>query len=446
MRKPSNATAAIAIVLLIVGAAAARAAQAAPPAVDVAMQLLDRLDAGQYDAAESAFDAPMKQAVPADRLAGVWASLPPARGRGAPQVQALDGATVVAVPLHRAGVEVVAQVVVGTDGAIKGFLVRPAPPPAAAAPPADAPYLERDATVGAGSSALPATLAMPRGDGPFPAVVLVHGSGPQDRDETIGANRPFLDIARGLAARGIAVLRYEKRTRAHPGDFAGRDFTVDDETTNDAVAAIAMLRAQPGIDPSRVYVLGHSQGAMLAPRIASRSGQAAGVVMLAAPARRLLDLLPEQNRYLVGLDGSVSDDEKAALARIDAMIAKVRSGGTLAPADTPLGLPAAYWRSIDRVEPVADARATTMPMLLLQGGRDFQVTAADWALWQAAFANVARATLRFYPALNHLAIAGTGPATPREYQAAGHVDAQLIADVAAWITAARGTTAPAAAR
>jgi hypothetical protein len=348
--------------------------------------------------------------------------------------------------LHREGAELVAQVVVGSDGAIKGFLVSPAPPPAAAAPPADAPYAERDVAMGAGATALPATLAMPRGAGPFPAVVLVHGSGPQDRDETIGANRPFLDIARALAARGIAVLRYEKRTHAHPGEFAGRDFSVDDETTDDAVAAIAMLRTQPGIDPSRVFVLGHSQGAMLAPRIAARSGQAAGIVMLAAPARRLLDLLPEQNRYLVGLDGSVSDDEKAALARIDAMIAKVRSGGALAAAETPLGLPAAYWRSIDAVDPVADARAATVPMLLLQGGRDFQVTGADWSLWQAALANDPRATLRFYPALNHLGIAGTGPATPQDYQTAGHVDARLIDDVVDWISARYVAAAPAPAR
>jgi dienelactone hydrolase len=293
---------------------------------------------------------------------------------------------------------------------------------------------------------LPATLAMPRGAGPFPAVVLVHGSGPQDRDETIGANRPFLDLARDLAARGIAVLRYEKRTHAHPGEFAGRDFTVDDETTNDAVAAIAMLRAQPGIDASRVFVLGHSQGGMLAPRIATRSAQVAGLIMLAAPARRLLDLLPEQNRYLVGLDGSISDADKAALARIDAMIAAVRNGGSLASADTPLGLPAAYWRSIDAIDPVADARAAGVPLLLLQGGRDFQVTAADWSLWQAALGGDPRATLRFYPSLNHLGIAGTGAATPQDYQVPGHVDAQLVADIAAWIDARHSTAPPAAAR
>ncbi|WP_133477457.1 alpha/beta hydrolase [Cognatilysobacter segetis] len=435
-----------AVVLVVLIAAVAGGARAATPPVDVATQLLDRLEAGQYDAAESAFDSTMQQAVPADRLAGVWKSLPPARGRGTPQVQPVDGGTLVAIPLHRDGAELIAQVVVGPDGRITGFLVRPAPPPAAAAPAADAPYVERETQVGTGERALPATLTLPRRTGPFPAVVLVHGSGPQDRDETIGANRPFLDLARGLAARGIAVLRYEKRTHARPGDFAGRDFTVDDETTDDAVAAIATLRTQPGIDASRLFVFGHSQGAMLAPRIAARSGHVAGVVMLAAPARRLLDLLPEQNRYLFELDGTLGDDEKAALQRIDSMIATVRRGGPLAAADAPLGLPVAYWRSIDAVDPVADARGLALPMLLLQGGRDFQVTASDWSLWTSALGATPRAALKFYPALNHLAIAGSGPSTLQDYQVPGHVDAGLIGDVASWISAQPRTPAPAPAR
>ncbi|TZF87405.1 alpha/beta hydrolase family protein, partial [Cognatilysobacter lacus] len=230
-----------------------------------------------------------------------------------------------------------------------------------------------------------------------------------------------------------AVLRYEKRTHAHPGEFAGRDIDVDQETTNDAVAAVDMLRAQAGIDPARVFVLGHSQGAMLAPRIATRSGHVAGVVMLASPARRLLDLLPEQSRYLAGLDGAISEQEKSALANLDTMIAGIRAGRPLAASEAPLGLPAAYWRSIDSIDPVADARALKLPLLLLQGGRDFQVTGADWTLWQAALGHDPRATLRFYPDVNHLGIAGTGAPTLQDYQTAGHVDARIIGDIAAWI-------------
>lgn len=412
------------------------AAQAAPPA-DVAVQLLDRLDAGQYDAAAEPFSERMRQAVPPAALKQVWLSLPPARGRGDAQVTDVEGATQVEIPLHREGLELVARLQVTPDGRIAGFLVQPAKAPAAAPPAADAPYVERELALGSGDRALGATLALPRGAGPFPAVALVHGSGPNDRDEAIGANRPFLDIARGLAARGVAVLRYDKRTKAHPGEFTGRDLTVDDEATNDAVAAVDLLRATPGIDPRRVFVLGHSQGGLLAPRIANASGHVAGVVMMAAPGRRLLDLLPDQNRYLAALDGTVSEPEKAAIAQVETMIATIRSGRAVEATALPLGLPLAYWHSVDAIDPVADARALKRPMLLLQGGRDFQVTAPDWAAWQAALGRDPRATLRFYPALDHLGIAGTGPSSLQSYSTPGHVDATLIDDVATWIAAHR---------
>ena len=99
----------------------------------------------------------------------------------------------------------------------------------------------------------------------------------------------------------------------------------------------------------------------------------------------------------------------------------------------PTNLPA--WRAFDAIDPVADARGTDIPLLFLQGGRDIQVVAADWQRWQDAFADDPRATLRHYPALNHLGIAGEGPGNIAEYQQPGHVDAQLIAEVAAWIHA-----------
>lgn len=409
-------------------------AHAATPApAHVATTLLDHLEAGRFDEAAAAFTEDMRKAVPAERLRQLWASLPAAVDRGAPTAHAVDGAVRVDVPLHRAGAELVARVAILPDGRIAGFLVQPAPPPPAPPVPADASYTERDAAVGTGALALPATLALPRGDGPFPAVVLVHGSGPQDRDETIGPNRPFLEIARGLAARGIAVLRYEKRTKAHPGWFAGREFDMDDEVTDDAVLAVGLLRATPGIDATRVFVLGHSQGGMLAPRVARASGHVAGLILLAAPARPLLDLLPEQNRYLFALDGTTTAEETAFLAKLDAMIADLRSGRPMAASETPLGVPASWWRAIDAIDPVADAKSLPVPVLLLQGGRDFQVTAADWARWQAAFGADPRAALRHYPALDHLGIPGEGPSSLATYQQPGHVDTQLIDDIAQWI-------------
>ena len=408
-------------------------AHASNDAEATATRLLDHLDAKQYTQAESLFTTEMATAVPAEKLKQIWESLPQqvgaAQARGKAVVTAQSGMQVVVVPLPFEKAALIAQVAVNAEGKVAGFMIQPAPPAPAAAPAADARFRESEFPIGN----LPGTLAMPVATGKVPAVVLVHGSGPQDRDETIGPNRPFLDIARGLADNGIAVLRYEKRTKARPQDFAGGQYTMDEETTNDAVAAVAALRATPGIDPDRIYILGHSQGGMLAPRIAQHSGKVAGLILLAAPARSLLTILPEQNHYLLNADGNITAQEQQFLDQLQQMIANVRSDATIADKDTPLGLPAHYWRTFDKIDPVADAQSLTLPMLLLQGGRDFQVIDTDWQLWRKAFADAPRATFHHYPALNHLGITGEGAGSLDEYQKPGHVDAKLIADVAAWI-------------
>ncbi|WP_434212162.1 alpha/beta hydrolase [[Pseudomonas] boreopolis] len=415
----------------------ASVASAAEPQ-QAAMRLLDRLEAGQFDEATRDFTPEMAKAIPADKLAAVWNALPAQVGalkqRGQPRQADTEAHTLVVVPLHFERGDLNALVSLDQRDRIAGLLLQPAVPPA---PPlaADAGFSEREVQV----AGLPGLLALPDGAGPFPAVVLVHGSGPQDRDETIGANRPFLDVARGLAAQGIATLRYDKRTRARPQDFSGRDFGLDEETIGDAVAAVALLAVTPGIDPRRIHVMGHSQGGMLAPRIAARSGKVAGLVLWAAPARPLLDLLPEQNRYLLSLDGDYSAEDRAHVAEIERQIRVIRDGSD--PSARLIGAPASYWRDADRVNPVADLAKLDLPVLWLQGERDFQVTRPDWDLWKKALAGNGKAALRLYPALNHLGIAGSGPSSLAEYHQPGHVDGRLIADMAAWVRARPGTGA-----
>lgn len=403
----------------------------------VANQLLDHLQAGQIADAEAMLTAQMAQAVPADRLGVLWKSLGTLQQRGAAEVSTQQGMHLVVVPLQFASGRVVAQVAVDAQDKVAGLMLRPAPATKAAPPPADANYDESDFSVPQARGALPGTLALPNGKGPFPAVVLVHGSGPQDRDETIGGNRPFLDIARGLASQGIAVLRFDKRTFARPQDFQGGTFTVDDETTDDAVAALTALAADPRIDGRRVFVLGHSQGGMLAPRIARHWPQARGAILWAAPARTLLDLLPEQNRYLLGLDGDITASEQAFLDALDKQIAAARGNAPVAASELPLGVPQSFWKSIEAVDARADAQALRTPLLMLHGGRDFQVPDTDWVLWQKALATRSDVQWRAYPALNHIGIAGTGRSSLQEYTQPGHVDATLIDDVATWIKAQR---------
>jgi pimeloyl-ACP methyl ester carboxylesterase len=423
----------VAALMLMVSAGAVAAD--APAAL--ATRLLDHLDAGQYVAAEALFSPQMKAAVPADKLKAVWESLPAQMGaagkRGEASSSTEGGYRIVVIPLDYANGRLQARIVLDSNDQIAGFLIQPAPAAPAAAPAAGARIIEQDFDVPANgrfNSGLPGTLALPKGSSPFPALVLVHGSGPQDRDETVGPNRPFLDIARGLAAQGIAVLRYEKRTHARPQDFTG-DFSIDDETSNDAVAAVSALAGNASIDPKRIYVLGHSQGGMLAGRIAAASnGKVAGLVLMAAPVRPILDILLEQNHYMLGLDGSISAEDQLQLDALETAIGKVRND----PQATLINLPGRFWQQLEQIDPVADVRASNLPALLLQGGRDFQVVDAEWQLWKQGL-HGDRYTFKHYPALNHLGIAGEGKASLEEYQRPGHVDVGLLDDIANWIKA-----------
>lgn len=172
-------------------------------------------------------------------------------------------------------------------------------------------------------------------------MVLVHGSGPNDRDETVGPNKPFKDLAWGLASQGIAVLRYDKRTLVHSQSIDAQTLTVQEETVHDALAAVEVLRNHPDVDSASVYVLGHSLGATLAPKIGAAAPELAGLILLAGATRPLEDLILEQVTYLVSLDPS--EEAEAELAKIEEQVARVKDPDLLAntPADDlPLGIAA----------------------------------------------------------------------------------------------------------
>jgi dienelactone hydrolase len=283
---------------------------------------------------------------------------------------------------------------------------------------------------------LPGTLNMPLGDGPFPAVVLLHGSGPHDRDETIGANKPLRDLADGLASRGIAVLRYEKRTRQHAGKMMGVTVTIKEEVLDDALAAVALLRQTPGIDPKRIYVVGHSLGALLAPKLATLDPKLAGIVIMAGNVRPLEDLIVEQITYLSKQNGEPSAAATEQINKIKEQVARIKDPKLSpdTPADQlPFKVPAAYWLSLRGYDSAATAAGLTMPVLVLSGERDYQVPQADFDLWQKALAGKPTAKLKRYPGLNHLFIEGSGPPSPAEYENEGHVAEVVVDDIAGFV-------------
>lgn len=297
-------------------------------------------------------------------------------------------------------------------------------------------FVERDLTVGAGEWAVSGTLTTPgKGKGPWPAAILVHGSGPQDRDSTIAANKPFRDLAHGLAARGVVVLRYDKRTFQHRDRLAAAtEMTPKEEVFDDAAAAVALLRKMPEVNGDRIFVIGHSMGGTLAPRLAAEIPKLAGIVMLAAAARPVADTVAEQIAYLRTQPENQSPEAQAKIAEIEAAAAKLKD---LRESDAGfiLGAPVAYWRWWARYDPVGEAAKLEIPVLVLQGERDYQVTMTDFELWKKKLGGKANVTLKSYAELNHLFVAGRGRSKPAEYLSAGKVSGKAIDEIAAWIQA-----------
>ncbi len=454
MKKTMKVLALFLAVCLLAGCAANAQPTASPASasfdelIPLATAFVDQLARGDFAAATTRFDTAMKNAMPEAKLKEVWTQLQTQAGAYQKQVgtrtaeQQNYRVVYVTCQFEKAALDT--QVVFNAQAQISGLFFKPASTAAVTPQPTSAPtgaFREMEVTVGSGEWATPGTLSLPTGSGPFPAVVLVHGSGPNDRDETIGPNKPFRDLAWGLANLGVAVLRYDKRTLTHGRKIAAspalmESFTLQQETVEDALAAVKLLHQNPAIDPARVYVLGHSLGGTAAPRIAQQDASLAGIILLAGSPRPLEDLMVEQYTYIFSLNGGPSAEQKSQLETVKTQVARIKDANLdlKTPATDLMGANAAYWLDLRSTMPGEVAAGLTMPILVLQGERDYQVLAArDFTAWKTALAGKANATFKLYPTLNHLFISGEGPSTPQEYEKAGQVSAEVIKDIVNWI-------------
>ena len=415
-----------------------------PDLVASAKTFVDLLAKKDFSNAESYFDDTMKTALPQEKLQETWNALITQAGAFKRQVRTRTeersgyNVVIVTCEFEKAAVDI--QVVFDPAKRIAGLFFAPAKTTVEYTPPSyvkSNAFREEEVTVGTGEWVLPATLTLPVGQGLFPAVVLVHGSGPNDRDETVGQNKPFRDLAGGLASQGIAVLRYEKRTKQYAAKLGstGGQFTVKEETIDDVLAAVALLRKTEGIDTRRIFVIGHSLGGMLIPRLGKLDSQIAGFVVLAGATKPTEDAILEQTTYLFSLDGIISKEEQAQLEEIKKQVAKVKS---LKPSDANsalllFGAPASYWLDLRGYDPPEAAKALKQRLLILQGERDYQVTMEDFQRWKAALSSKQNVTFKSYTKLNHLFIEGSGKSVPAEYNMSGHVAEVVINDIANWI-------------
>ncbi|WP_276967798.1 DUF3887 domain-containing protein [Chryseobacterium sp.] len=276
------------------------------------------------------------------------------------------------------------------------------------------------------------TLLIPPSNNKNKLVIFVHGSGAHDRDETIGENKPFKDIAEYLLANGIASYRYDKRTYSYPETFNEKS-TVEEETINDAVNTALYFKKNADYKDYQIIILGHSQGAYMMPKIAEKS-QVSKYVFMAGNARPLQDLLVEQYKYLHAIDPTKVPAE--AVQEVKTKVAFLNSSQfniSSPSSELPLGQSAAYWKYIKDYNQLNEVKKVKAPMFFAQGGRDYQVTGKDFNLWKETLKNDKTAVFKFYPALSHLFIAGSGKPSPKDYETKGKVDEHFLKDLADFI-------------
>ncbi|MCR5485846.1 MAG: alpha/beta fold hydrolase [Clostridiales bacterium] len=295
-------------------------------------------------------------------------------------------------------------------------------------------------TVGANTAyPLKGSLTLPDDlSAPVPAAVLVHGSGPSNMDERIMKLTPFKDLSEGLAKLGVATLRYDKRTFTYKKELRKASPTVWDETIEDALFAIDILKNDPRVDRERIFIIGHSMGAMLAPRIDAEGGNVRGIIMMAGTPFRLEEIVLRQLKEsasgsflgkIVGLEYKVFSKKFSGLYEMsDEMARKKKFAGNLT---------LYYFKEMGRKTAADYLSESEKPLLVMQGGKDFQVLPDDdFKKLRELFESRANTVFRLYPDLNHLfvnAIYSDILKASKEYSQERHIGEEVIGDIASFI-------------
>lgn len=278
---------------------------------------------------------------------------------------------------------------------------------------------------------------------PVPAVVFVHGSGSSNMDEKVMKLTPFKDLAEGLAAHGIASIRYDKRSFAH-GRKLLRDkgplLTVKEETIEDAILATELLRQDGRIDREKIFIIGHSMGGMLAPRIDAEGGNYRGLVLMAGTPRKLEEVMLGQTRAIAeelpALLRPLLKKQTEKLQRTfdgmydltdeQAQKKKVAGGTTVY-----------YFKEMGEHPAEQYLLNTDKPLLILQGEKDVQVKPdIDFAAYKALLQGKSNVTFRLYEGLNHAfvpAVCGKISKATKEFSKEQHIGENVIVDIANWI-------------
>lgn len=417
---------------------------------EVAVKFVNDMCSGNYDECYTVMDETMKKAMSAEDLKKDWETLKsvtgPIESASVTNTAESNGFYIVVITCRGEVQDLIVQVVMNEDRTVTGLWSVLSPK----VEPVEVSYegvVEEDVVINAGTEwELNGKLTLPAGqEGPFPAAILIHGSGPSDMNETVGGCSPFRDLAVGLARQGIAVLRYDKRTFAHAQQLSQgnvAELTIKEEYVDDVVAAVTLLKSNSRIDSSRIFGIGHSLGATVLPRIDISGADFRGMVLLAGTPRPLWEVSYDQN--LMAISTLPEEYYEENMKIVEAEVQKVQ---VLLDADmeeskglTAFGLPGYYLKDMMEYPPIELLEKSDKPVMILQGTDDFQVYPdKDFAMFKAKLGSRPNTVLKLYDGLNHLFMSYNGDykGTVNEYNTAANVDERVISDIGEWINSVK---------
>ncbi len=264
----------------------------------------------------------------------------------------------------------------------------------------------------------------------YPVVIMVAGFGPLDRDETVGRCKPLRDIAIGLANRGIASLRYDKPTYSFHGKLDPASLTVDEETVDAAAAAAVFVQTLPEADTANVFLLGHSEGGEMVPFIMKKAGGIRGAILMAAPGRAPEEFVPEQLAAGLKMRGLAEEKIEPRVRECREQLTAIHQGKQ--GSATVLNMPAGFWRSLMEHDTLPALREIKVPVLVLQGDRDAQVTRKDFDMVTAAVP-ADKLDREYFSGLDHIFAPAPEGGNGSEILIGAHVAGQVIQRISDWI-------------
>jgi uncharacterized protein len=410
------------------------------------LTFFEHLKNSDSDALYTMLDERVHSKIQKSQLAGIWSQLQGQVGsfisNGEISLDTLHGNTIVTIPMQFEKAQLNLRLSWNIESKVIGFFFLPGASNIAPSQYKTPEYAEirslSEAKYQFGNKdyILNATFTKPIGKTKFPIIILVHGSGPHDEDETIGPNKPFKDLSLGLASVGIATLRYEKRTFRYGKKMTTQgEITPKTEVIDDALMAISFVSELEGVDSKNIYLLGHSLGGMLAPYIASQSDQLAGIILLAANARPLEEVVLDQIEYLYTYKSSGMTDEiaKTMKSEIETIRHWKKNSTHVPEKETYLGMSIPYWSFLNKYDQVRTLKSIKTPALVIHAGRDYQVGSREYDIWEKALAKRKKTKTILLPSLNHLLMKGEQKSLPEEYKQFQNVDYSVISSIGDWV-------------